>query len=633
MDVYLSGKRVRLSPSNSIGKGGEADVFDVGGGRAVKVWKGPEHPDYAGMPAEQEAARERIDAHQAKLPAFPRGLPDRVIAPAELATDGRGGRVVGYAMRLVAGAEPLLRCADPAARRAGLGAAEVTRVLCDLHRTVSGIHRAGVIIGDFNDLNVLVKEGEAWLIDADSFQFGAFPCRVFTERFVDPLLCDPDGARPVPARPHGEASDWYAFAVMVMQSLLCVGPYGGVLKARSPSRRVAACARPLRRITVFHPDVQYPKPAIPWSTLPDELLQELHLVFERDRRGVFPRRRLEELAWARCAGCGLEHARPRCPACAAAPAGLVREVTVVRGQVTATHLFSTRGVILAAALEAGELRWLAHERGEYRREDGTVVLRGALDPALRFAIQGRVTFAGKGAAVMALAPGEAPARIDVDAVSGRPAFAANSSHHYYVTGGRLLRARQARRAAAARLLGDAAEPIGEVLAGQTRIWAGERFGFGFYRAGGLSVALVFDAERAGLNDSIRLPPLGGQLVDMEVVFDDDRAWVLFAAERAGRIAHRAVVVSAAGAILGVDEAEAGDGSWLGALTGHCAVGGSLLAATDAGIVRVEPRTGAIVEARRFPDAEPFVSSASRLFASAKGLHAVTRGEIRLLRIA
>ena len=64
MDVYIGGKRVRLSPTMSIGKGGEADVFDIGGGKAVKVFKTPKHPDLQGLPLEQEGARQRLLEHQ-----------------------------------------------------------------------------------------------------------------------------------------------------------------------------------------------------------------------------------------------------------------------------------------------------------------------------------------------------------------------------------------------------------------------------------------------------------------------------------------------------------------------------------------------------------------------------------------
>src|SRR4029079_9301897 len=102
-------KRTKLTRTRSLGKGGEAYVFDLGGGRALKLFKSPDHPDYQGLPVEQKAAEQRIALHQKKLRAFPAGLPRQVTAPAELATDRSGRAVVGYAMEAVAPAEPLVR--------------------------------------------------------------------------------------------------------------------------------------------------------------------------------------------------------------------------------------------------------------------------------------------------------------------------------------------------------------------------------------------------------------------------------------------------------------------------------------------------------------------------------------------
>ncbi|WP_437602137.1 hypothetical protein [Sorangium sp. So ce590] len=641
MDVYLGAKRVRLDPKASIGKGGEADVFDLGDGRALKVWKTPDHPDYAGQDAEQRAAQDRIERHQDKLRAFPGALPGQVIAPVELATDKARKRLVGYAMRLVRGAEPLLRYGEPSMRHGGLSSAAVSGVLAGLHRTVEAIHGRGVVIGDFNDLNVLVAGGEAFVIDADSFQFGPFLCQVFTERFVDPLLCDPSLPRPMLGRPYSPDSDWYAFAVMAMQSLLCVGPYGGVFRPRSPSARVPECARPLRRITVFDREVRYPKPAIPYRVLPDDLLDALYRVFVQDQRGVFPRRLIEALAWTRCPSCGVEHARPACPTCAGAAPAVVKESTVVHGEVLATRILSTRGVILAASVGPGGLSYLVNEGGRFLREDGSLVMSGAPHPAMRFAVHGRATLIGRGGELVLLSPGAAPERIQVDCLGTRPMFDVGERARYWTRGGQLLRSG---KPGAAALSGEAdAVPMGDVLAGQTVFWAGPRFGLGFYRAGNVSIAFVFDAERPGLKDTVKLPFPGGKLTSAICVFDAGpgaasragrgRAWLFLAAEQAGRTVHRCIVVGEDGAVEAMADGEGEGGSWLGALTGKCAASGFLLSATDSGIVRVEVRGGALVETRQFPGTEPFVTQASRLLVGPEGLFVVDAQSITLLRIA
>jgi len=620
VEVYLSGQRLRLDPARALGQGGEAEVFDLGDGRALKVFKGPDHPDYQGSPAEQRAAEQRLFVHQQKLPGFPRGLPAPVVAPQELATDRSGRRVLGFAMPLVRPAEPLLRYADPAFRRGHVGNAQMVRLFRELHGVVEALHRRGVVIGDFNDLNILVTASvEPRVIDADSFQFGDYRCQVFTERFVDPRLCAPGESAPRLCRPYDEDADWYAFTALLMQSLLFVGPFGGVYRPRR-SPPIPHGARPLHGITVFHPEVRYPKPAARIEILPDGLLQHLRRVFEGGRRGPFPVELLETLRFRTCPGCAAEHAGTACPLCAPAPTAA--PVQTVRGQVRCDHLFRTGGTIVCACVEAGALRFLHHHDGAYRREDGRMVLEGPLDHRLRFGILGATTLVASGHQLTALSPGGREL-LSVDTDGSGPAFASNGRHLYWTDGGRLQRGGPGRFAG---------ELVGEVLAGQTRIWAGPTFGLGLYRASQLAVAFTFAAERRGINDTLRLPALRGQLVDATCVLDQSRAWLLLALHTGGRTLHRCLVYSAAGSLEGTAEAEAGDGSWLGTLHGKCATRGSLLAASDLGITRIEPRDGALAAVRLFPDTEPFVDGASRLLPGADRLYVVGPRTITTLTI-
>ena len=233
-EIYLRGKKIRLNPKKSIGKGGEADVFDIGNGLAVKIFKPPDHPDFFGDPEEKKFAAGRIKEHQQKLPQFPRNLPPGVITPQELAYDAAQRLIVGYAMKYVTGADPLIRYSERSFREKGVSNEKMLVILRNLCKLVPAVHQTQAVIGDFNDLNVLVRDEQIFLIDADSFQFGKFPCRTFTDRFVDPLLCDPRGRQLMLIKPHNFKSDWYAFTIMLMQSLLFVGPYGGVYRPKDP---------------------------------------------------------------------------------------------------------------------------------------------------------------------------------------------------------------------------------------------------------------------------------------------------------------------------------------------------------------------------------------------------------------
>ncbi|MGK7874452.1 MAG: hypothetical protein AB4426_14440 [Xenococcaceae cyanobacterium] len=623
MDIYVNGKRIRLSPRRSIGKGGEADVFDIGKGKAVKVFKQPSHPDYQGLPLEQQAASDRLREHQIKLRHFPHNLPCHVIAPEDFATDRQGNNILGYTMPLLKGIAPLLRYGDRSFRTSsGIANQTVVDVFRDLHKTVCEIHAAKVVIGDFNDLNVLVSGTEAYLIDADSFQYGPFLCQVFTTRFADPLLCDPQGNQPILYQAHNTNSDWYAFTVMLMQCLLFVDPYGGVYKPKNKQAKIPHTARPLKRITVFHPEVRYPKPAIPYKVLSDDLLQYFHRCFEEDRRGEFPHKLLDSLQWTKCTNCGIEHARLSCPNCTSVQAQLTPPPTVtVRGTVTATRIFRTEGVILAVTLEGDNLHWLYHDRGAFKREDGSLVFTGDLDPQMRFWLHGESTLVGKQGQVITLNPGTSLPRIAVDSYDNLPMLNCNEFARYWLHSGQLLRDGS---------LGQ--EYIGDVLQEQTRFWVGSNFGFGFYSAGNLNVAFVFDAKRHGINDQVKLPRWQGQLVDATCTFSHDHCWFFMAIQEQGRMIHRVCVIRPDGTIIAIAEAERGDGSWLSTIRGHCAANNFLLAATDEGIVRVESNNGQIVRTKKFPDTEPFVDASCQLFASSKGLYVVNQQQITLLQI-
>ncbi|HYD93127.1 MAG TPA: hypothetical protein VEB18_01565 [Candidatus Paceibacterota bacterium] len=613
-DYVINGRTLTLRPKDAVGKGGEADVF-IEGGRAIKIYKSPRHPDFTGDPEAQAAARDRIEEHQRKLPAFPRGLPGRVIVPSELVYDTHG-RIAGYSMKPLLGAEVLYRYGERSFRDAGVKDETAVAVLADLRGTVEAVHNANVVIGDFNDLNVLVLGRNAHLIDADSMQFGSFYTRVFTTKFVDPLICDPRAKALIMREPHNKASDWYAYAVMLMQTLLFVGPYGGVYAPQDPTKRIPHDLRPLRRVTVFDGDVRYPKPARHYRILPDDLLEYFKKTFEKDERVVPPARLVESLRFTTCAKCGTNHARAHCPSCVHVTAPMQKEVH--KGGISAFKEFSTDGVILHAVLDRDTLRFVYHDTQMYRREDGSELASGALDPHFRYRISGTKTIMGRGEHAIVFDGGRRD-QLAVESYGLLPLFDANAKNVFFVRDGGLWRIGT---------LGISyPERYGDVLSGQTLFWVGEQLGFGLYRAGELSRFFVFDANRAGINDSVKLPPLRGKIVDATCSFGDDRIWFLVSTAYGGKTTNYCYVLDGRGALLGQAEAEAGDGSWLSTLRGKCATKGFLLAATDEGVTRIESANGLVQVAKEFPATAEFVDAETRLLLGSQGLYAIRRGEI------
>lgn len=608
----LGGRSIRVSPAKAIGKGGEADVYDIGGGKALKIYKMPNHPDYDGEPLAQKAAQLRIAERQRKLRDFPTTLPSRVITPGDLATDPKTGLIVGFDMRFLKGADVIARLRQHDFRSTVDGNA-IIKIFRGLHETVTAIHKNGVIIGDFNDLNIMLLGDEAFLIDADSFQFGPYFCGTYTQRFADPTLCDPAQTQLVLSSPHTAQSDWYAFSAMLLQSLVRVDPYGGVYRPTS-GKPIPQAARPLQRITIFHPQVGYPKSALPLDYLPDEMLQYLHTVFMKDHRGEFPLKILEGTRWTKCTACGIEHARRTCPNCAIpAPAVVER----VRGNVHAKRVFFTGGQIVYADYQNGQIKYLYHSDGALKRETGMVVLQGDVKPHMRFRILGDTTLIGNGNVVIQYGktPGDETKYV-VDTYGTLPMFDTDS--------GRLLIAQNGRLLIDERF---GTETIGTFLEGQTMFWTGNGHGFGFYRAGELFRAFVFEHRRKSLNDLVDLPRIKGQLIDATAVLSEKLTWFFTTRRDNQKVINQCTVIDRLGAVLGSAEAEEGDGSWLGTLRGKCAVGPFLLAATDDGLVRVEVDGKDLVVTKEFLDTKGFVHSGNHIVPGKGGLYAIGANEI------
>ena len=622
MYIYIAGKSHHLTATDAIGKGGEADVFKIAGGRVVKIYKQPDHPDLVGLDHEQQAAKNRLIEQQQKLPAFPKNLPtNRVVVPMELATD-KSGQIIGFTMPFLKGTEVLFKYAERNFRQKGIDSTLVTKIFQDLHTTLGAVHKAGVVIGDFNDLNILVEDTKAYIIDADSFQFGKYHCKVFTARFVDPLLCDPGLGSLMLMKPHNSLSDWYAYNIMLMQCLLFVGPYGGVYKPANPKKRMTHDARPLHRVTVFDPEVKYPKPAIKYDVLPDELLEHFHQVFLKDKRIPFPAKLLE-MHWTQCS-CGMEYARSSCPVCSTPAPGEVKETIVVRGRVTCTRIFKLPKTarILYATMQNGSLKWLYHENGTFKRENGATVTKGDVDPHMRFRIHDDATLIAKDGQVLTFKGNQPVSKLMVDSYRQIPIFDANAKYRYWIDGGKLQRDDP---------LG--IEQIGDVLPGQTLMWVGTDFGFGFYRAGNLCQIFTFPANHKGINDSIKTPVIRGQLFDSTCLFGKDLAWFFISTQDAGLTKNQCHVIRSNGKVEASAEAIQGDGSWLGNLRGKTAAGNYLFSATDDGIVRLEIDKGQIAVTKEFPDTEPFVDTHSRLYSAREGLYVVDRDEIKLIKIS
>lgn len=301
----LQGRPLSISPQDRIGWGGEAEVFLGPAETVFKIYRSPGHPDLKGDSRERRSAEERLREVQAKLPAFPSDLPAPVVSPQELVYQFGTPSVAGFQMERVDGVSFAQLCLSKEARQ---GRGFESLGLLGLAQTLDRLHRRGVVVGDFKDSNlVLDRSGMARLLDADSFQFQGFPCRVFTPQYTDPQILDPQDPQRV-RQGFTPQTDWFAFHVLLFRLLFWISPYGGIWKGIAPSRRS------IEGLSVLHPGVKVPAFVPPFEILPDPVLSHFQETFEGGRRRV-PWDWLETLHFQSCPRCDLDHAVSSCPRC------------------------------------------------------------------------------------------------------------------------------------------------------------------------------------------------------------------------------------------------------------------------------------------------------------------------------
>jgi hypothetical protein len=625
--VFVNGKAVSPTPSALIGEGGEAEVYQLDSNSVLKLYKTVDHPSFAGTTATalmlQQSAQERIELLQQKLPQMPH-LPKNAVCPQELARDsasGQSGRIVGYTAGLVKNSQPIKAYSQPGFRaKAGVTDTAVIDLFRKLHHTVSAVHKEGVIIGDFNPLNILVSndDNEPYLIDCDSMQFSNFACLTYTVRYADPLNCKLHNGGIQLIAPHSAYTDWYAFALMLWECLLFAHPYGGVYRPQNPGDKISLDQRPLHRVSVFHPDVQYPAAAQPFAQLPPAVLDFYKQLLERDCREIFPLHLLDLLD-------GKAITAPALP-------GLVsKNMTATTGKARSRILFETTGSLLDVAHHNGSLRYIYFQNGKFFREDGSVIMGGERSANLQLLIAGKdSSIAYKNQIAYRLSSGEQPQVFAVESYRYKePVLAVYDSSIYFVRGGELWC-----ESANGKVI-----HIDSVVSNHTRIWVGERFGVGYFAACGLHRLFVF-TEGAG-KSNVDLPAPGGHISEVQCVIGQNTAWIFQSVQRLNDVVFQCIVIDQRGRLLSQCEIDQNhdDFDWFSAPHSKC-VGtlydsancarDVLFACTEDGLVQFEIQGGTLAKTKLYADAKDFAKLGDNLIYTDSGLIAWDCRQIRLI---
>lgn len=618
MKVYINGQQTTL-PAQPIGGGGEASVYLLNPTTVAKVFH---LPDQNTSKNQKKAMAIKIALQQKKLPSFPKGLPKNVVIPQDMITD-RNGKIIGYTMPLINQAELWVQYVNPGRRITDKQNNEITKSLLALYDTINGLHQKGVVIGDCNDLNIMVQPGNIYMIDADSYQWGNFPCDTFTQKYVDPLLCvkDPNANQLMLHKHHNDMSDWYAYSIMWMESLMLGGPYAGIYKPKDQSKKIPETLRPLHRVTIFDPEVKRPKIIMPDETLPDDLLHYFFQTFVKDIRVLPDRKLLENTKWQTCTQCGSYHARHTCPTCSHVTAPQIKQTIKVYGTIIASTIFQTTGTIVHATIQDGKLLYLVHEDGVFKREGNRHILDGNPLLGMKYGIVRNTSYISHGNNLVAIDQNGTIAKpIKVERYQGHPMITTNSRHAYWIERDHIVRNDDL-----------APRSLGNILPEKTAFWTGETFGIGIEGVPGFYMPFIFDTKHKSLNDTVKLPDLNGRLLDGFATFTDKRVWLWLITEEKKQTYYHLYLLDNLGTLIGALHEQHDVKQWMSNIRGKYAIGEYCFAPTDEGVVRLACENGIIFEEKAFPDTEQWVSAHTRLLIGTDGIYAINEKSITQLK--
>ena len=348
MDVYVQGKKVRLTQAEFRAQGGQGAVY-VKDGTAYKVYADPAHM----IPAAKIAALSAL------------ALPD-IIKPQDVLTDARRAPV-GYTMPGIAGGFVLCQTFPRAFRdREGLTPDLTLGLVRKLQEGVAHVHAQNILIVDLNEMNFLVDPAfqRVFFLDVDSYQTPLFPATALMESVRDRH-----------ASAWNEGTDWFSFAVVSFQMFVGIHPY----KGKHPALKTLD-ERMDHNVSVLHPDVSVPAACLPFGVIPRLWCDWYHAVLDCGQRCPPPRGLvaavfLPAAQAQRIVGSGLLHIEHKLDCDGAIVSYMVNIIVTTtavyvngRRQADAAPgtkigLSALNGLPVAATLEKGRVRLLDLTRG------------------------------------------------------------------------------------------------------------------------------------------------------------------------------------------------------------------------------------------------------------------------------
>ena len=124
---------------------------------------------------------------------------------------------------------------------------------------------------------------------------------------------------------------------------------------------------------------------------------------------------------------------------------------------------------------------------------------------------------------------------------------------------------------------------------------------------------------------------------MRCYFTDSLCWIIYLYKKGPDIHTACTVITRSEVVAHMDVKQGTAASqgmgWLDiSIHGKCAIGRSLIVATDSGLIKVDLRKHDAEQVKSFPDTEPWVEEGSELLLTKGGIASVREKTIHLLEI-
>lgn len=186
---------------------------------------------------------------------------------------------IGYTMRAVKDAHSLCSLFTKGFRdRLKVTNDHIVTVASKLREHTLNVHRASVLIVDFNEFNGFASAlfDDVYLIDVDSYQTRGYPATVILPSVRD---------YSVPANKFSELSDWFSYAVLTFQLFIGVHPYKGTHAGSAQLPKDQKLEHRMRNhISAFRSDVSIPGCCYPFDSIPQDFRQWLKAVLDEGKR-------------------------------------------------------------------------------------------------------------------------------------------------------------------------------------------------------------------------------------------------------------------------------------------------------------------------------------------------------------